>query len=95
MIKIIGSIFILFFMTSCQYYLDFWIPPEKIDLSDRKLHKSKRCKTIHLYDTHYPLCPNQKCRDQWNRRLKYYGANYGNGVLNWEFYLQECRKLKE
>lgn len=93
--KIISSIIIIVCLTSCQYYRDVWTPPEKIDLSNRKMYKSKPCSRIHQYDTHYPLCPNQKCKDQWDRDLKYYGENYGNGVLNWKFYLQECRKLKE
>ena len=93
--KIIGSIIIIICLTNCQYYRDLWIPPEKIDLSNRKMYKSKPCSRIHQYDTHYPLCPNKKCKDQWDRDLKYYGENYGNGELNWNFYLKECRKLKD
>ena len=93
--QIISSIIIIICMTNCQYYRDLWIPPEKIDLSNRKMYKSKHCSRIHQYDTRYPLCPNQKCKEQWNRDLKYYGENYGNGELNWSFHLKECRKLKD
>ncbi len=51
---------VIVFCTNCQYYRDFWIPPEKINLSNRKMYKSKHCSRIHQYDTHYPLCPNQE-----------------------------------
>lgn len=91
--KIISSIIFIICMTSCQYYRDLWIPPEKIDLRDRKMYKSKPCSPIHYYDIRYPLCPNQKCRDQLNNYLKYYGEDYGG--KHWDFYLKECRKLKE
>jgi hypothetical protein len=90
--RIINSVIILLYVTSCQYYRDFWTPPKKIDLSDRKMYKSKPCGRIHQYDTRYPLCPNQKCRDQWNAVLINHGKNYGGE--HWNFYLKECRLKK-
>ena len=86
---------VIVFCTSCQYYTDFWVPTEKINLSNRKMYKSKHCEHIHWYDTHYSLCPNQKCKDQWDRYLFSMAGATKHRANNWDFYLKECRKLKD
>jgi hypothetical protein len=91
---IISSLIIIVFITSCQYYTDFWIPPEKINLSNRKMYKSKHCEHIHWYDIHYSLCSNQKCKDQWNKYLLNKSNATKHHANNWNFYLKECRKVK-
>lgn len=99
--KIISSLVIMFCISGCHYYLDFWMPSEKIDLSDRKLYgNNKFCAHIFLYDTHYPLCPNQKCKNQWNKYLFYrsQSSRLGNDditkKLNWNSRLESCREKR-
>ena len=88
------ALMLCFILSGCQHYISFWMSPKKIDLSDRKMYKSKMCMTIHSYDTHYPLCPNQKCRDQWSELLERYKRYKDGNNRSRNFYLKECRLKK-
>ena len=93
----ISSILILLLLTSCQYYISFWTPPEKIDLTDRKMYKNDLCMTTQIYDARYPLCPNQKCRNQLSKILEKRKKSYinyykNNGIQIWNMHLKDCRE---
>ena len=99
--KLLINLIALLFLTNCQYYTDFWIPNKKIDLSDRKLYGNRKfCAPIFLYDTRYPLCSNQKCKNQWNNYLESMSEAYTQGQdsetkkLNWNSRLESCREKR-
>ena len=99
--NIIINLVVLLLLASCQYYTDFWVPSKKINLSDRKLYgNSKFCGHIFLYDIHYPLCLNQKCKKQWNKYLfdrsqsPRLGKDKITQKLNWNSRLELCREKK-
>lgn len=97
--KIIIKFIAFILLSNCNYYIDFWIPKKSIDLSDRQLHGNRKfCSPIFLYDSHFPLCPNQQCKNQWNTYLETMSEAYTKGQdletkkLNWNARLHSCRK---